>query len=100
MEKKPIPKSLRKMTLEEYTKYIQYEMLMTTEEAARYLRTSKGTLEVWRSTKSHNLPYIKMGGLIRYRFYDLVNFLEKYLKETESNVEEASRRRAKEKEGK
>ena len=94
MEKMPITKSVRKMTVEEYTKYIQYEMLLTTEEAAKYLKMSKGTLEVWRCTKAHDLPYIKMGGLIRYRLYDLVNFVDQYFKETPRNKEEASRIRA------
>lgn len=78
----------------------KYETLLTTEQVAEYLNVSRGTLEVWRCTKAHNLPYIKMGGLIRYRLYDLVNFIDQYYEETPQEVEKASRERGKKKDRK
>ena len=54
------------------------EELLISKEAARYLRVEKGTLAVWRSTKRYELPYIRMGRLIRYRVSDLEEFIEKY----------------------
>ena len=45
----------------------KYGALLTAEEAAKYLKVEKETLAVWRSTKRYNVPYIKMGRLIRYR---------------------------------
>lgn len=45
--------------------------LWDTREAARHLRTSSHTLEIWRSTGRHKIPYIKVGGLVRYRRSDL-----------------------------
>ena len=78
----------------------KYETLLTTEQVAEYLNVSRGTLEVWRCTKAHNLPYIKMGGLIRYRLYDLVNFIDQYYEETPKEVEKASRERGKKKDRK
>jgi len=33
------------------------------------------TIEVWRSTKRHPMPYIKVGHLVKYRKSDLDAFL-------------------------
>lgn len=41
--------------------------LLTQNEAAAYLGLSPHTLEVWRCTKRYELPYVKVGRLIRYR---------------------------------
>lgn len=50
--------------------------LLTTKQAASYLGlTNPNTLEVWRCTKRYPLPYIKVGGLVRYRLTDLDVFL-------------------------
>jgi len=32
-------------------------------------------LSVWRSTGRYNLPYMKVGRLVRYRLSDLAEFL-------------------------
>lgn len=40
-------------------------------EAAEYLGVSPGTLTVWRSVGRYNLPYVKVGRLVRYRKSDL-----------------------------
>lgn len=55
------------------------DKLLTREEAADYLGVSKGTLEVWASTKRYTIPYIRIGKrMVRYRFSDLLAFLEIY----------------------
>ena len=50
--------------------------LLSREQAAQFLGVSKGTLEVWACTKRYNLPYIKVGRLVKYRKSDLIKFLE------------------------
>jgi hypothetical protein len=49
---------------------------LNTEEAAKFLGKAPGTLVVWRSTKRYDLPYIKIGGSIRYDMDDLIAFVE------------------------
>ena len=49
--------------------------LLDTPEAARVLGNAAGTLEVWRSTKRHNLPYVKIGRSVKYRRVDLLKFI-------------------------
>lgn len=50
--------------------------LLSREEAAQFLGVSKGTLEVWASTKRYDLPFIKIGRLAKYRMQDLLEFIE------------------------
>jgi excisionase family DNA binding protein len=50
--------------------------LMDTEDAAQYIGVTTRTLEVWRCTKRHAIPYIKVGSLVRYRCKDLDCWLE------------------------
>lgn len=40
--------------------------LLTPEQAAQLLGLSDRTLATWRSTGRHSLPYIRVGGRIRY----------------------------------
>lgn len=40
--------------------------LLTPQQAAEYLGTTVGTLNTWRHTGKHNIPYVKWGGVIRY----------------------------------
>jgi len=50
--------------------------LLNTKKAAAYLGMRPSTLESWRS-HGKGPPYIKMGPrMIRYRVYDLNNWLE------------------------
>ena len=41
--------------------------LLSNEGAAEYLGVTPRTLEVWRCTKRHQIPYIKVGRLVKYR---------------------------------
>jgi excisionase family DNA binding protein len=50
--------------------------LFNTQYAAEYLGVTVATLEVWRSTKRYNIPYIKVGRLVKYRKSALDAFLE------------------------
>lgn len=45
--------------------------LFDNEAAAAYLGVTPRTLEVWRCTKRHAIPYIKVGRLVKYRRADL-----------------------------
>lgn len=49
---------------------------MTPEQAAAYLGVTAGTLAVWRCTRKHALPYLKVGARVRYRKVDLDTWLE------------------------
>ncbi len=45
------------------------------KQAAEVLGAKKTTLAVWRSTGRYNLPFVKVGRLVRYRVSDLAAFL-------------------------
>tara|TARA_R110000868_G_scaffold6539_1_gene36875 strand:+ start:2640 stop:2900 length:261 start_codon:yes stop_codon:yes gene_type:complete len=47
------------------------------KQAAAALGVKTSTLSVWRSTGRYNLPYRKVGRLVRYRLTDLAEFLER-----------------------
>lgn len=50
--------------------------LLTNDEAAAYISVSPNTLPIWRSTHRYDLPFVKVGRLIRYRRSDLDRWLE------------------------
>ena len=50
--------------------------LLTEAEAADYLGVEPQTLCAWRCTRRYNLPFIKVGRLVRYRPEDVEAFLE------------------------
>jgi predicted DNA-binding transcriptional regulator AlpA len=45
--------------------------LLDEKQAAEHLTVSPGTLSVWRSTGRYNLPFVKIGRMVRYRVSDL-----------------------------
>ena len=49
--------------------------LMTPKEVADYLGVELETLNNWRCTKRYNLPYTKIGRLVRYRANDVEAFV-------------------------
>lgn len=53
------------------------DTLLDDGQAAAVLGLKKGTLSIWRSTGRYNLPYLKIGRLVRYRAGDLAEWLEK-----------------------
>lgn len=52
------------------------EKMLNPKEAAQLLGVSVQTLNVWRCTKRYDLPYTKIGRLIRYRESDLSRFVD------------------------
>ena len=50
--------------------------LLDTSQAAAVIDAKPATLEVWRCTKRYDIPYIKVGRLVRYRKSALLKFLE------------------------
>jgi len=51
--------------------------LLTPQEAAAFLGLSVATLNTWRCTKRYNLPFVKIGGSVRYMEADLQKFVER-----------------------
>jgi len=49
--------------------------LMEPEETAEYIGNTPGTLAAWRHTKKYDLPYVKIGALVRYRLSDVNDWL-------------------------
>jgi len=50
--------------------------LFSNDQSAAYLGITPRTLEVWRCTKRHIIPYIKVGRLVKYRKSALDAFLD------------------------
>jgi predicted DNA-binding transcriptional regulator AlpA len=50
--------------------------LLDDKQAAEVLKTKPSTLSIWRTTGRYNLPYVKIGRLVRYRAGDLQEFIE------------------------
>jgi len=51
--------------------------LLSRKEAADFLGVKIITLAIWESTKRYNLPVVKVGRLVRYRFGDLLDFVDR-----------------------
>lgn len=56
-------------------KNLSNSILVDRGTAARHLGIEKSTLSVWASTKRYNLPYVKIGRLVRYKICDLDAFI-------------------------
>lgn len=50
--------------------------LFTPKEASEYLGVSNDTLSVWRCVGRYNIPFIKVGRLVKYRKSSLDAFLD------------------------
>lgn len=53
--------------------------LLTPDQVAERLGILPKTLDVWRCTQRYNLPYVKVGRLVRYREHDIEAFIESRL---------------------
>lgn len=51
--------------------------LLNRQETAELLGVSSGTLAAWLYCKRYNLPYIKVGRLVKYDYDDILKFIEK-----------------------
>lgn len=56
--------------------------LMDQKAAAAYLGTTVGSLNTWRATGKHKIPYIIWGRSIRYRKEDLDTWIAEHSKNT------------------
>lgn len=56
--------------------------LLDEKQAAERLTVSPGTLSVWRSTGRYNLPFVKVGRMVRYRLSDLDAWIDARARET------------------
>lgn len=55
--------------------------LLTPRDAADYIGVTIATLAVWRCTGRYAIPYVKVGGRVRYRKTDLDAWLDSRLKD-------------------
>ena len=53
--------------------------LLTPEAVADQLGLTLHTLAVWRCAKRQPLPYVKLGGRVRYRAADVEAFISSHL---------------------
>ncbi len=53
-----------------------FDPLLSPFETANYIGVSENTLSVWRCVGRYDIPYIKVGRLVRYRRSDLDTWLE------------------------
>ena len=51
--------------------------LLDNTQAAEFLGVSPTTLTTWRCTKRYDLPYVKIGGSVKYAESDLLRFVER-----------------------
>ena len=58
---------------------------LTTEEAAPFLGIKPSTLEVWRC-RGEGPTFLKIGRSVRYRKSDLLDFLEKSVRQSTSQA--------------
>lgn len=54
-----------------------HSRLLNRQEAAAFLGVKEDTLAVWLSTKKYDIPVVKVGRLVRYRFSDLLDFIDR-----------------------
>jgi len=51
--------------------------LLTRKEAADFLGVKEVTLAIWKSNKRYDIPVVKVGRLAKYRYSDLLEFVER-----------------------
>jgi excisionase family DNA binding protein len=61
---------------ESFSDIFQPTDLLSRKQAAAYLGVTVRTLAVWACVKRYNLPYVKMGRLVKYRRSALDSFIE------------------------
>lgn len=73
--------NLRKMLTYVMLTSVNSEQLLTPEETATLLQISPNTLAYWRRPKvESDLPWVEVGGQVRYRRSDLNAWLDKRTK--------------------
>lgn len=54
----------------------QSNQLLTPNQASEILGISIQTLAIWRCNKRYNLNYVKVGRYVRYRYADILAFID------------------------
>lgn len=49
--------------------------LLSRKEASKFLGLQENTLAVWAANKRYNLPFYKVGSLVKYKISDLEKFV-------------------------
>ena len=52
--------------------------LLTREQAAAYLGIAAQTLSIWKWAKRYDLPFVKIGRLVKYKRSDLDAFIRRH----------------------
>lgn len=57
---------------------MQYDAsnLLTEQELADLLKVAHGTLRNWRTSGGEHIPYVRVGGSVRYRMEDVIAYLD------------------------
>lgn len=77
----PIPQHLIDETLDEFARVLGFDHRaelptnLAPDDAARLIGAKPSTLSVWRCTGRHHVPYLKIGGLVRYPTRQLAEYL-------------------------
>jgi excisionase family DNA binding protein len=53
------------------------DQLITRRQAAEFLGCKENTLAVWATNQRYDLPFYKVGRLVKYKLSDLENFIDK-----------------------
>jgi excisionase family DNA binding protein len=56
------------------------QTFLDSDQAAEYLGLKRSTLEAWRC-RGGGPKFVKMGRLVKYRFIDLENFVERQMRD-------------------
>lgn len=56
--------------------HYQADQLLTPSQTSEYLGVSEQTLAIWRCNKRYSLNYVKIGRYVRYRFADVLAFIQ------------------------
>lgn len=64
--------------------------LLSRKEAAAYLGVAEQTLAIWKCTKRYDLPYVKIGKLVKYKKSDLDAFIARNVQSAQPVVVKGS----------
>lgn len=56
---------------------INLDKLLSRKEASEFLGCKENTLAVWATNQRYDLPFYKVGRLVKYKLSDLENFIDK-----------------------
>jgi predicted DNA-binding transcriptional regulator AlpA len=68
------------------------DRLMPDDETGQMLGVTVGTLATWRSTNRYDLPFVRVGRLIRYRLSDVRQWIDSRTEATTQAVPSRARK--------